>query len=122
MKKIFIYGLLCVGAVFFLTRCQTPLNLTTWKNPDLHSQVSKVVVMPLFEKLEYLKPFEQNVVAMFRNKGLKSIGSLEFLNPGKKYEINEIKKKCDSLGADGILVFIYNGTEKTQSYVAPTTY
>ena len=122
MKKKLCYGLLLLGAVFFVSYCQTPLNLTTWKNPDLHAQVSKVVVMPLFEKLEYLKPFEQNVVAMFRNKGLKAIGSLEFLNPGKKYEINEIKKKCDSLGADGILVFIYEGTDKTQSYVAPTTY
>ncbi len=122
MKKTLFYGLLSAGAIFLLTLCTPPLNLTTWKNPDLHSQVSKVAVMPLFEKLEYLKPFEQNVVAVFRSKGLKSVGSLEFLNPSRKYAINDIKKKCDSLGCDAILTFSYEGTDKTESFVAPTTY
>ena len=122
MKKTLFCGLLLVGAVFFLTRCETPLTLTTIKNPEINAQVSKVAVMPLFEKLEYLKPFEQNVVSCFNSKGLKAIGSLEFLNPQKKYEINDIKRKCDSLGADAILLFIYEGTDKTESYIPPTTY
>jgi hypothetical protein len=121
MKRTITYGLL-LAAALLLTRCETPMTLTTWKNPDNHSQVTKVAVMPLFEKLEYLKPFEQNVVSVFNNKGLKSIGSLDFLNPSKKYEINDVKKKCDSLGVDAILLFIYEGMDKTQSYVAPTTY
>jgi len=122
MKKKLWYGLLFIGAIFFLSRCETPLSLTTIKNPEINAQVSKVVVMPLFEKLEYLKPFEQAVVASFKNKGLKSVGSLEFLNPDKKYQINDIKRKCDSLGADAILLFIYEGTDKTESYIPPTTY
>jgi hypothetical protein len=84
--------------------------------------ISKIVIMPLFEKLEYIQPFEQSMVAFFDERGLKSIGSLRFLNPSVKYTIAEIKKKCDSLGADGILVFTYKGTDKTEAYVPETTY
>ena len=46
----------------------------------------------------------------------------KFLNPSIKYPIEEIKKKCDSLGADAILVFVYKGTDKEQTYVPATTY
>jgi hypothetical protein len=123
MKTAKIYfGLLAVVAAFMLTSCGSPITLTSWKNPDNKSQISKVVVMPLFEKLEYMKPFEQSVDAYFEKQGLKSIGSLDFLNPTIKYPIADIKRKCDSLGADAILVFKYKGTDKEESYVPQTTY
>jgi hypothetical protein len=107
---------------FILTSCEAPITLTTWKNPDVKTQISKVAVMPLFEKLEYMKPFENSMVSYFNKKGLKAIGSLSFLNPNVKYPIDDIKRKCDSLGVDGILLFIYEGTDKTESYIPPTTY
>jgi hypothetical protein len=69
-----------------------------------------------------MKPFENSVVSYFNSRGLKTIGSLSFLNPNNKYAINDIKRKCDSLGADAILLFDYKGTDKTQSYIPPTTY
>lgn len=120
MKKVL---LICLSAgLIVLTSCEAPVSLTTWKNPDVKSQVSRIVVMPMFEKLEYLKPFEQSMVAWFNNKGLKSVGSLDFLNPEVKYPIDEIKHRCDSLGADAILLFIYQGVDKTESYIPPTTY
>ena len=104
---------LAVVAAFMLNSCGSPVTLTSWKNPDNKSQVSKVVVMPLFDKLEYMKPFEQSVDASFEKQGLKAIGSLDFLNPSVKYPIDDIKRKCDSLGADGILLFVYKGTDKS---------
>ena len=123
MKKIILcFGIFAVLAAFFMTSCVSPVTLTSWKNPDNKSQISKVVIMPLFEKIEYMKPFEQSMVAYFSSKGLKSIGSFDFLNPTIKYPIDEIKHKCDSLGADGILLFLYKGTDKSESYVPPTTY
>jgi len=118
----FYFGLLAVVAAFMVTSCSSPVTLTSWKNPDNKTQIGKVVVMPLFEKLEYMKPFEQSVDNYFEKQGLKSIGSLDFLNPNVKYPIDDIKRKCDSLGADGILVFRYTGTDKTQNYIPPTTY
>lgn len=117
-----ILAALIAASAYLLTSCEAPVTLTTWKNPEVRSQVSKVVVMPLFEKLEYMKPFEQSMVAYFNGKGLKSIGSLDFLNPNIKYPIDEIKHRCDSLGADAILLFIYKGVDKTESYIPPTTY
>ena len=119
--KIYL-GFLAVITAFLATSCGSPVTLTSWKNPDNKSQISKVVVMPLFEKLEYMKPFEQSVDAYFEKQGLKSIGSLDFLNPSIKYPIDDIKRKCDSLGADAILVFKYKGTDKSESYVPQTTY
>lgn len=118
---IFLFILAIAGTVM-LNSCETPVALTSWKNPASNVQVSKVVVMPLFEKLEYLKPFEKSMTAYFNSKGLKSVASLDFLNPTVKYPINEVKHKCDSMGADAILVFLYTGTDKQESYIPPTTY
>lgn len=113
---------MAIIAVFVITSCSPPVTLTSWKNPANNSQISKVVVIPLFQKLEFMKPFEQSMDAYFNKQGLKAIGSLDFLNPNIKYSLPDIKKKCDSLGADAILVFAYQGTDKSESYVPPTTY
>ncbi len=120
-KNIY-FGIVAVLAVFLITSCGSPVTLTSWKNPSDNVQISKIVVMPLFDKLEYMKPFEQTLDTYFITQGLKAIGSLDFLNPNVKYSIDEIKKKCDSLGADAILVFVYKGTDKSESYVPPTTF
>jgi hypothetical protein len=123
MKKVnIINGLLFLAAVILMTSCGTPVTLTSWKNPKSTAQVSKVVVMPLFDKLEYTKPFEQAMVSYFGTQGLKSLGCLDFLNPSVKYPINEVKRLVDSVGADGVLVFNYKGTDQTQNYVPPTYY
>jgi hypothetical protein len=116
------FGLLAVVAAFMFTSCGSPVTLTSWKNPDNKSQISNVVIMPMFEKLEYMKPFEQAVDAYFEKQGLKAIGSLDFLNPSVKYPLDVIKHRCDSLGADAILVFNYTGTDKTEDYIPQTTY
>ncbi len=123
MKTSKIYfSLLAVLAAFVITSCGSPVTMTSWKNPADNSKISKVVVMPLFDKLEYMKPFEQSMDAYFNTQGLKALGSLDMLNPNVKYAVSDIKKKCDSLGADAILVFVYKGTDKSESYVPPTTY
>jgi hypothetical protein len=118
----FYFSLIAFAAVLIIASCASPVTMTSWKNPADNTKLSKVVVMPMFEKLEYVKPFEQSMCAYFNSKGLKSIGSLEFLNPSIKYPIADIKRKCDSLGADAILVFTYQGTDKTETYVPQTTY
>jgi len=120
-KKL-LFGLLAVVTAFVIYSCGSPVSITSWKNPAINAQISNVVVIPLFDKLEYIKPFEQSMVSYFTAQGLKSIGSLDFLDPNVKYTVDDIKKKCDSLGADGILVVNYTGTDKTQNYIPPTTY
>jgi len=115
-------ALLAVVTAFIMTSCGSSITMTSWKDPANTSQISKVVIMPMFEKLDYMKPFEQGMSKYFTSQGLKNLGSLEFLNPSVKYPIADIKTKCDSLGADAILVFIYKGTDKTENYVPETTY
>ncbi len=123
MKARQVYpALLAIAAILMMVSCTPSVTMTTYKNPNDNSTISKVVVMPLFDKIENIKPFEQSVNAYFNSKGLKSIGSLDFLSPAVKYPIADIKRKCDSLGADAIIVFIYQGTDKTETYVPQTTY
>jgi hypothetical protein len=105
-----------------LNSCVTPVSMNTWKNPEYKSQVSKVVIMPVFGNVDNIKTFENTMVMCFNNYGLKGIGSLEFLDFNTTYPINVIKHRCDSLGADAILLFNYKGTEKSESYIPPTNY
>ncbi len=121
-KRNLLPALFFLLAIFFIASCSSPVTLTSWTNPKNTSQISKVVVMPLFDKLEYTKPFEQSMVAYFATQGLKALGSLDFLNPSVKYPIDEVKRLVDSVGADGVLVFNYKGTDKTQNYIPPTYY
>jgi len=123
MKKTRFYlGILGMATLVFVLSCSAPVNMTSWKNPDDHSKVSKLVVIPLFAKLEYVKPFEQSMVNYFNQQGLKSMGSLDFLNPSKQYTVAQVRAKVDSLGADAVLVFKYTGTDKEASYVPATYY
>jgi hypothetical protein len=75
----------------------------------------------MFNKLDYEKPFEDGMISYFNEKGLKAIAALDFLNPNQKYEMPQLEKMVDSVGADAILIFAYKGTDKTQDYVPPTT-
>jgi len=115
-----IKWLTAVSLLVFLVACQSPVTLTSWKNPASNAQMSKVAVMAFLDKLEYIKPFEQAMDAYFNANGLKAIGSLDFLNPTGKYTVEQIKTMVDSLGCDAVLVFKYKGTDQTQNYVPPT--
>lgn len=123
MKRSFTIPAILVAALLLvLASCQTPVSLVSWKNPASSAKISKVAIMPLFERIDYLKAFEQGMTAFFTKKGLSSVGSLDFLNPNVKYPIDDIKHRCDSLGVDAILLFIYKGTDKSDSYIPPTSY
>jgi len=123
MKRSTInFGIIAILFVVMLSSCGTPVTLTTWKNPADNSKISKVVVIAMFNKLEYIKPFEQSTAAYFNSQGLKCIESLDFLNPTMTYTAAQIKNKVDSLGADAVLVVKYKGTDKSSTYVPPTYY
>jgi len=123
MKKLLLNFCILAGmAVFVLSSCQSPVTLTSWKNPNDNSQISKVVIMTTFGKLEYSKPFEQSMAAYFNSQGLKAIESISFLNPTVKYADADIQRKIDSIGADAVLIFNYKGTDKSASYIPPTYY
>jgi hypothetical protein len=123
MKTVKIYSVFTLIIIaLVISSCGSLVTLTSWKDPAVTAQISKVAIMPLFDKLEYMKPFEQAMDVYFDNQGLKAVGSLDFLNPNIKYSIADIKKRCDSLGVDAILVIAYKGTDKTENYVPPTTF
>ena len=116
------FGVIAILFAVLLSSCGTPVTLTSWKNPADNSKVSKVLVIAMFGKLEYVKPFEQSSAAYFTSQGLKCIESLDILNPTLSYTGEQIKKKVDSLGCDGVLVVKYKSTDKSSTYVPPTYY
>jgi len=120
MKKI-SYGMSFVILTAFLFTSCNPVTMTTWTNPKEKEKIGNVVVWAMFDKLEYQKPFEQYTANYFNSKGFKALESLNFLAPDVKYDITNLEKKFDSLGVDGILIVTYKGTDKSQSYVPPTT-
>jgi len=122
MKKVnFGTGSILVLIALLFNSC-SPVTITSWTNPKENTKIGNVVVWAMFDKLEYQKPFEQYACSYFNSKGLKSIESLTFIAPGHKYELKELEGKLDSLGAEGILIVTYKGTDKQENYVPPSTY
>ena len=120
-KSMLVPAALLAFIAFLFTSCGSSVNMTSWTNPKEKEKIGNVVVWAMFDKLEYQKPFEQYSTAWLNNKGFKALESLNFLAPGKKYELTDLEKKFDSLGVDGILVVTYKGTDTQQTYVPPTT-
>jgi hypothetical protein len=120
-KTMLIQGTMLVLVAFLLTSCGSSVNMTSWTNPKEKEKIGNVLVWAMFDKLEYQKPFEQYSTAWLNKRGFKSTESLNFIAPGKKYELKDLEKKMDSLGVDGILVITYKGTDKSQTYIPPTT-
>ncbi|HTX87498.1 MAG TPA: hypothetical protein VMC08_00785 [Bacteroidales bacterium] len=113
--------LVFAGAIALLATSCSPITMTTWKNPKEDHKITNLVVWGMFDKMENQKPFEQAMAGYFNKRGLKTIEGLSFLNPMKDYKLPELEKKFDSLGADGILIVSYTGTDKSESYVPMTT-
>jgi hypothetical protein len=110
-----------LACIIIVTSCSSPVTLTGWKDPKATIKVSKIVVLAMFKKLEYQKPFENAAVDYFNSKGIKAIPSLKLLAPNRMYEQAELVRILDSIGADGVLVFNYTGLDKTENYVPETT-
>ena len=112
MKKIIITfaAIMCFVTLLFIS-CSTPVGLTSWKNPQGNAQISKLIVMALFDKLTYTDPFERQLVSYFSSQNLKSIPSLDFMAPFQKYEAVDLQKKFDSLGADALVIFSVKGKD-----------
>jgi len=119
-QSFFLLGMLAIAMAFLFSGC-SPVTLSSWKNPKVNEQISRVVVWGMFNKLEYEKPFEDAMVSYLNYKGLKAIPALSFINPNVKYEYSDLERMVDSVGADGILIFSYKGTQKEKNYVPPTT-
>jgi hypothetical protein len=112
MKKIIINFTAIMGmATLLLIACSTPVGITSWKNPQSNAQVGNVIVLALFEKLTYSQPFEQQLATYFNSQNLKSQAAQNFLDPTKQYTNAELNSKLDSVGADGLLLFSYKGTD-----------
>lgn len=119
-KLNFTFFLPAVVSAFLLPSC-TPVTMTSWVNPKESQKVSKIVVWAMFERMEYAQPFEQTATDFLNSKGLKATQALKILEFHKKYELPELEKYFKDAGADGVLIVSYEGTEKTDSYVPPTT-
>ena len=88
-----------------------PVSLTSWKSPDSNAQVGNVVVLALFDKLTYSQPFEQQLATYFNSQNLKSKTAQSFMDPTRQYTNTELNSKLDSVGADGLLLISYKGTD-----------
>ncbi len=117
MKNIVLA--LSLGSLLLLSSCTT-INLTSWKDTSSDIKVDHVVVLALFEKLEYTKAMEENVAEYFNAKSLKCTKALDFMAPNQEYSNEELKHKVEAYGADAILIFVPKGADKSVNYTPPT--
>ena len=117
MRKFIIPASVAMIAVLLWSvSCTTPVGITSWKNPDAKGTVSKIAVLAIFDKLNIVQPVEQQCVTYFSSQNLPSVKALDFLNPFKQYEKDELKQKLDSAGTDGLLLITYKSTDVSVNY------
>ena len=114
-------GLLTIACLILAAACSTPIELTSWKDPNQNKQVSKLVVLALFDKLTNIQSMEDAVSSYFTSQGTQTIEALTFMVPFKQYSVDEVQKKMDSLGADGLMIITPKGTD-VSIYSQPTYY
>jgi hypothetical protein len=117
VKSLFIIALALIAVA--VSSCTT-VRLTSWKEPGTSATVSNVMIIALFERLEFTKPFEENMTSYFKSKGLKASKSLDFMAPNQSLTDEELKAKVLASGADAVLVFTPKGADKSVNYTPPT--
>ncbi len=115
-KRIAQFSAFIILGAFIITAC-SPVRMTTWVNPKEHLKTSKVVVLALFDKMDYVRSFEQTVASYLNSNGMVAVEANTLLNPVKQHSREEMKSKFDSIGADAVLLVTYTGTDKKESYV-----
>jgi hypothetical protein len=120
MKKMKLLVLLTGVMLFMVLFSCTTVNLTSWKDPGVSAQVSKVFVLALSERLEFSTKFEQNTASYLNSQGLQCFQSLDYFAPNQPFTVEQLKAKLDELGADALIVFAPKGVDKSVDYTPPT--
>ena len=82
MKKFFLFVVVAFAASSLIfNSCSTPASITSWKNPEVNSQVSKIMVMALADKMTFVKPAEEILCNYFSQRNLPSLMALNYLDP-----------------------------------------
>jgi hypothetical protein len=122
MKKILLLFIAAfASAAFIFNSCSTPASITSWKNPEVTSQISKIMVMGLADKMTYVKPAEEILSGYFAQRNLPALMALNYLDPFTQYTMEQIQAKLDPLGVDGILLLSSKG-QQTSLNVDPGFY
>lgn len=121
-KNHFLPALAVILTAFVFSAC-SPVTMTSWHNPKAAAdfKVQTMVIWAMFDKMAYERPFEETVAEYLNGKGLKVIPALNLLEPKKQYQDAELKEIFTKAGANCALIFSYEGTEKTETYVPGTT-
>jgi len=120
-KKVTIIAMSVVMLIIAVVIGCAPMQFVALKNPEVKTTTfNKVMVMTLLKNLNYLEPFEDEIVKMFNMSGIKAVSGLDYFNPMKQYKFPEMKAKIDSLGIQGVL-FITVKKSNHQQYIPPST-
>ncbi len=119
MKSKALFTALFISVAMVISSCTT-VNLTSWKDPASTATVNHVVILTLFERLDYTRTFEDQLASYFTSKGLTCTKSLDFMPPNQNFSDEELKQKISGFNADAVLVFSPRGADKSVNYTPPT--
>jgi hypothetical protein len=125
MSRRITSALLCVlGALIGLSSCGTQSRIeTTWEIPAYAGKsFSKLGVIAVMKNANESKVFESAATDKFSAAGVQAVPGFEFLGTDSVLTQDEMEKRVESTGADGVLIFKLIAVDKTKSYVPPTEF
>lgn len=111
-------------SVLLLCSCATVSQIeTTWKVPAYAGkQFSKLAVIAVMKNHDESKAFEMAAVEKFSKAGMDAVPGFTFLGSDTLLPQDELEKRVETTGADGVLIFKIIAVDRTKTYIPPTSY
>jgi hypothetical protein len=119
-----IAALACLAGVLFLLSCgtQTTLN-TSWHIPlSTDTTFKNLAVIALLKNPTMSQAFEIAVVGKFQKAGINAVPGFSLLKGETNLSPDQLEKRVEAGGADGVLIFKIIALDKTKNYIPPTRY
>jgi hypothetical protein len=125
MPRNLTAAVLCVlMTVLSFSSCGTQSQIeTTWEMPAFAGKTfSKLGIIAIMKNNDESKAFELAAVNAFSETGAEAVPSFSFLPSDTLLNKDEMERRVEATGADGVLIFKLIAIDKTKSYVPPTQY
>jgi len=85
-------------------------------------QFSKLAVIAVMKNRDESKAFEMAAVANLSKVGIDAVPGFTFLGSDTLVPQDELEKRVETTGADGVLIFKTIAVDKSKVYIPPTSY
>lgn len=123
-RSLTIAMLLAFAAALGVTSCATVSQIeTSWRVPAYRGEVfSKLAVIAILRHHDESKAFEIAADQTFSRAGLEVVPGFTFLGSDTLLPQDELEKRVETTGADGVLIFKLIAVDRSRTYIPPTAF